>query len=266
LKFGVYRVCVYSKNKDFKKIFSFCKDNHYTSGQLKELYQYKDKFEISFQLLPPDEDHDYNALLYDNNDLMYLSDIFKEWLMNMSKIKEKCKDNQLIKYLISSSWGLLCETKKIRVPYDEIENYDLDEYYYLGLNDDGDHEIVDLNNISKYGGFYRIKPFLTASVRRFMFRYAIKNNIVNDIVRIHTDSYCLSKEHNFNIKLNKGIVPKAEAKTTGLIKFENVLYYFHVCNCGFEYKFNKKKENMKYIKNSDTFITCPCGFEYLQEL
>jgi hypothetical protein len=183
----------------------------------------------------------------------------------MSKIKEKCKGNQLIKYLISSSWGLLCETKKIRVPFNEIENYDLDKYYYLDINEDGEHEIIDFNDITKYGGFYRIKTFLTANVRTFMFSYAIKNDIVKDIVRIHTDSYCLSKEHNFHLKINKGIIPKEEAKSTGIIKFNNVLHYFHVCQCGYEYKFKNKKENIKYIKNSDTFITCSCGLQYLKE-
>jgi hypothetical protein len=93
LKFGVYRVCVYSKNKDFKKIFSFCKDNHYTSRQLKELYKYKDKFEISFELLPPDEDHDYNALIYEN-DFLNSENIFGDWLKNLTKIKEKCKGKE----------------------------------------------------------------------------------------------------------------------------------------------------------------------------
>jgi hypothetical protein len=172
-----------------------------------------------------------------------MKDIFGPWLKNVMMIKEQCsKDNQLCKMLISSSWGCFSEVRKIRIDNDDHEalaNIDLDEVYYKGFNPDyAKHEYVPYANPAKYAGFYRLKLFLTASVRTFMMNYAIKNDILPLIARIHTDSYMLTQPKEFCVKLNKNIIPKPEAKSTGYIKLYNSQRYYHVCKkCNNEYKY-----------------------------
>ena len=247
LKFGIYRVRITSNNTNFAKVFSFCRLHHYTSRQLRDIYKHRDTFDINFELLPSDDTYDYNAYIYEDHDFLSLRDIFGPWLQNLSTIKEQCsKDNQLIKTLITSAWGNLSQLNRIKLTNyaTELQDYDEDEYYFKGYNNNGQFEVIPYNNISKYGGWARLKPFLTACVRQFIMNYSIKNDIVDDIVRCHTDGIMLRNPKEFCKKINKGVVPIPEAKTTGLLKIYNSQRYFHVCNvCYSEYKYKKRTCN-----------------------
>lgn len=268
IQYGIYRVHIQCVNKEFMKLFNFSKNNHYTNRQLKDLYKLKDTYSIQFELLEPDDDYSYNAYVYES-DFIDGEEMFKEWLDNMTKVKTKCdKSNQLIKMLITSLWGLLCETKKIRIDATDehaLEEYDLEDEYYYKERVNNEHVIIKLDDIHTYGGFGRMKVFLTTNCRQFMMNYIIKNKCVDNVVRIHTDGIMLNKKWYFSEKLNKHVVPQPENKSTGMIKIYNPMRYFHVCQCGFEYKYKDKKEHMKTIKSYHTFITCKCGFEYLNE-
>jgi len=246
LECGVYRVQINYSNPKFKLLFGFSQENHYHSSTLRNIYKHKELFGLSFKLLDPDEDYSYNAYIYVNSEFVNCSEIFGEWFISMQKIRAQCsKTNQLIKYLISSSWGVLTESKKIQIGFDEIEKYDTDnQYYYKETNEKG-HILIDYNDIAYSKGLYRIKQILTASVRNFIMNYAIKNEIINKIVRIHTDSYMLSSPQEFNVPKNKCkrtneiIKPKPEAKSTGYIKIYNSQRYVHICKkCNVEYKYN----------------------------
>lgn len=245
MKFGIYRIRVTSQDSNLAKVFSFCRLHHYTSRQLKDLYKYRDQFDINFKLLPCDDTYDYNAYLYQDHDFLSLRDIFGPWMQNMTKIKEQCsKDNTLIKTLITSAWGNLSQLNRIKLKdyRNELQDYDEEEYYFKGCNTHGEFEVIKYDKIAKYGGWARLKPFLTACVRQFIMNYAIKNDIVDDIVRIHTDSFMLRNPKVFNKKLNKNVIPIPEAKSTGLIKVYNCQRYFHVCDvCYGEYKYNRRK-------------------------
>ena len=242
---GIYRVEIKYTNPKFRVLFSFSEKSHYHSSTLRNIYNHKDLFGLTFTLLKPDEDYSYNAYIYEGSEYLKGEDIFKDWLKSMMKIKAQCsKENQLIKYLISSSWGVLTETKKIQIADDEMENYDTDEaYIYKEANEKG-RLLLDSNDIAYSKGLYRIKLILTASVRNFMLNYAIKNEIIDKIIRIHTDSYMLNSPHNFNTAKNKCkitneiIMPKCESKSTGYIKVYNCQIYRHVCKtCNIELKY-----------------------------
>lgn len=243
LAFGIYRVKITYTNNSFPVIFSFSDKHHYTSLQLKTIYKHREQLGLKFELLEPDEDYSYNAYIYPS-EFLELKTVYAEWLKSMKEIKTKCsKTNQLIKMIVSSVWGVFTETYKLQIEENDLENYDCEtDYYYKEMNEKG-HILIDFKNISLYGGFYRIKTFLTASQRNFMLSYAIKNNITENILRIHTDSYMLNKEVNFRTKLNKTsenkiLAPKPEDKSTGLIKIYNAQRYFHICGkCSLELKY-----------------------------
>ncbi len=248
LECGIYRVKILYSNTDFTKLFSFSECDHYTSSQLRTLYQHKDLFGLKFDLLEPDEDYTYNCYIYPSGKENYfeLKTLFDKWLKSMLLIKSNCsKTNQLIKYLISSVWGVFTETKKIHIEADLIDNYDCEDEYCYKCRTTTGHLLIDYNDIAYFKGLYRIKIFLSSSVRNFMLNYAVKNSIIENIVRIHTDSYMLDKEVIFHKPLNfckkqkVMIAPKPETKSTGYIKIYNVNNYVHICKkCGCEFKYN----------------------------
>ena len=247
LESGIYRVQINYSNPKFKLLFGFSEENHYHSSTLRNIYKHVELFGLTFKLLEPDEYYSYNAYVYQNSEYVNCSDIFNEWFSSMKRIRAQCsKTNQLIKYLLSSSWGVLTETKKIQIGFDEMELYDTDnKYYYKETNEKG-HILIDYNDIAYSKGLYRIKTILTSSVRNLMMNYAIKNEIINKIVRIHTDSYMLTSPHIFHIprnickRTNEMIKPNPENKSTGYIKICNSQRYVHVCkNCNKEYKYSE---------------------------
>jgi hypothetical protein len=79
-----------------------------------------------------------------------------------------------------------------------------------------------------------------------MINYTIKNNILDDIMSIHTDCLILKKEKTFHLTPNKN-VPKPEGKPTAMITF----YHYPKCrhiydHCGEEFKYKelcKQKNN-----------------------
>jgi hypothetical protein len=233
LQFGIYRVRILYTNQQLPLIFSFSKSHHYTSRQLKELYKHRELFGITFELLKVDQKYDYNAFVY-GNEFTRMDTVFKKWLESMKTVKQQCsKDNKLSKMLISSVWGCISEARKIKIKLfsPEVDDYmDPDEYYSKGPRRNTDHEIfIDYNNPTKFDGMYRLKLFLTTSVRTYMFNFAIRNKILDYIVRIHTDSFMLTQKVEFDLKLNKNVVPTPEAKSTGLINISSLNIYKHVC-------------------------------------
>lgn len=57
------------------------------------------------------------------------------------------------------------------------------------------------------------------------------------IVRIHTDGIVFDKLFEFD-KMGLDYYPKPEDKTTGLIKYKNAVYGFHICSkCNGEFSY-----------------------------
>jgi hypothetical protein len=218
------------------------------------LYKYKDKYEIEFQLLQPDEKFNYNCVLYEKT--IELKKLFKQWFVIMDKLLNKCNSkNWLVKSYVSQAWGVLSKYKTIKVKNENIDNYDChhlksilksnDIYqYYIKDTDESIYKLIESNNAYYYKGLARIKAFLPEYCRNYVFNLVSNHNLENNVIRIHTDSICFDREVNFE-SLKIDYYPIPEQKTTGYIKFYNVNSYFHICEkCSVEYKFDKNEKHI----------------------
>ncbi len=236
-RFGIYRVKINYTNAEFTNIFNFSKLNHYSSTTLNYLKNVKDKYGLTFTLLT-DDDYDYNAYIYEEEDLISGEKLFTKWFAILELLRSKNPKNRLIKHLMSSLWGTLSSYKNIYIKQDEISEYDItyldeeenSEYKIMKNLDSGDYKCVKSSDAYNYG-LARIKPFLTSYARTYIMKFLHKCNIdESSIVRIHTDGLVFNKEIDFE-SMNLKYYPKPEDKTTGLINFKNAIYGFHICPC-----------------------------------
>jgi hypothetical protein len=98
LEFGIYRVKIEYTNKDFTNIFNFSSENHYTSSTLSYLNKIKETYGLTLTLLTDDE-FDYNAYIYDKDDLILGKTLFNDWFKSLEKIREQFPKNRLVKHL-----------------------------------------------------------------------------------------------------------------------------------------------------------------------
>lgn len=223
LQLGIYRVNIIFINPSFEKVFKFSKNDHYTSNTLMTLYKYKDDFGLEFQLLEADETYDYNAYVYNESMNGYIA--FNKWFQTLYVAKQKDK-NPLIKHLLSSLWGTLCQYKSVYITKDELVDYD------IAYNDDSEYKIIGtLHNVYKCintNDAYaytcaRLKPFLTSFGRDYMLEYIMRNNLLKRLVAIHTDRFTLKKE--YTPPNDKQYHPIYEEKSSGLLTFKNTIHY-----------------------------------------
>ena len=239
LKFGIYRVYIKCSNQQFSNMFNFKDTNHYTSQTLNYLHRIKDKFNIEFELLPPTEEFNYNALTYEYADLIEGKDLFGNWFNELELIRTKCPNNRLVKHLMSSLWGTLVSYNKVYLKdislYDATYKQDSEDSEYKIL-DNKDDEYISVRSDNAYNhGLARMKPFLTAFCRNYIMKFLLEHEINELIIRIHTDGIVLSKKVDFT---NLEYYPKPEDKTTGLINWHNSLFGFHICKkCKREFRY-----------------------------
>ena len=125
LKFGIYRVYVECSNKEFHKIFNFSPNHHYTHSALNWIHTIKDKFNIELKLLDIDEDIDYNAYIYNYEDLIDGEDIFEEYYNKIDILVKKCsKSNKLVKMFKSGLWGHLITNTKEYINDEKLSQID----------------------------------------------------------------------------------------------------------------------------------------------
>lgn len=243
LLFGIYRVRINYTNSSFTNIFNFSSEHHYHSTTLNYLYSVKDKYGLTFQLLTDDK-YNYNAYIYNTDSLVQGKYIFKNWFKMLEKLREECPKNRLVKHLMSSLWGTLCSYKKEYINDDELENYDLtylddpdaSEYKIIKFKDEKCH-IVKSTDAYNYG-LARIKPFLTSFGRLKIMTFLHQLDIEDSVIRIHTDGIVFNKPYDFS-KMDLDYYPKPEDKSTGLMRYKNAVYGFHICtrcNGEFPYK------------------------------
>ena len=250
LDFGFYRVRVNCSNKDFMKVFNYNRLNHYSHNTLKLLYKHREKYDITFSLLPPDKEFNYNMVHYEKT--VELKTLLSGWFSVLDKLQKTCsKSNWLLKSLMSQAWGTLSKYSKISVSLDDINGYDYeyleninytDKYkYYCHKYENDTFTLIDASKGYSYNGLARIKHFLTEYSRGFVFNMLSEHNLAKDVVRIHTDGICMNKPVNFPaLKLNYYPIP--EAKSSGKLKFYNINCYYHVCGlCSEEYSYDKNQ-------------------------
>lgn len=240
LDFGFYRVRVNCTNADFGKVFNFNKTHHYSHNTL--------KYNITFTLLPPDSEYNYNMVHYEKT--VELKTLMKNWFQVMDKLLKECgKKNWLVKSLISQAWGTLSKYKKHYVKKENSSEYDwehlkdispTDTYkFYAHSYENGVYTMIEAKKAYTHGGVARIKPFLTEFSREFVFNMLSTHDLAKDVVRIHTDGICFKRPINFPaLKLDYFPIP--EDKSTGTMIFYNLNCYYHVCTeCNAEYPFDK---------------------------
>lgn len=235
LQFGIYHVKITSDDKRFNKIFMYSRHNYYTHYSINFAHQYKDEFNIKLELIIDDS---YNALVYSDDCLVKGKEIFGDWFNHLQKLKTKYPKNKLIKRLFSSLWGSLCSYNKTYFENDEIYEknvsyYDnevkteykiLDEKYYDDDSERGYRTVYTCikSDVPYKYDLARLKPFLVSYCRAYVGKMIMKENILDNVVRIHTDGIVLNKEHDFT---HLKYFPTPEDKTTGTIKFSNVINY-----------------------------------------
>ncbi len=249
---GYYRVKINCSNKLFWNVFKFNPKHHYNHNTLKTLYKYRERYGITFELLPPDKDYNYNMVWYELT--VELKVILKDWFAIIDKLLKECsKSNWLLKTYISQAWGNLSKYKKHYVHSDESAEYDWDHLsnisnnrydYYSNSFENDTYTMISADDPFTYGGLGRLKPFLTEYSRNYVFNMISEHNLEKYVVRIQTDSVSFTKPVDF-AALGVKYVPILEQKSTGMLKFYNVNNYCHVCDkCGCQYKHNKDKEHL----------------------
>lgn len=262
LKFGIYRVKVICDSKKFWNIFKFNNQHHYNYTTLKSLYKAKDKYNITFKLLEPDELYNYNFVHYEQT--VELKVVFKHWFKAFDDLLKKFKGNTLIKTYVSQTWSTLSKYKKIRVSEEDACEYSFGhidkvathkyEYYSLGY-ENGIFEFVNPDDAYEYKGLGRIKAFITEFSRNYMFNIINNNNLEKYVVRIQTDSVSFSKPVDFpSLKPKLDYYPIPEGKTTGAMTYYTANFYLHWCDdCCTEYKYDKSR-----IKKGLKCCECEC--------
>ncbi len=251
LDVGYYRVKIHCSSKAFMNVFKFNSKHHYNHNTLKILHKFRDKYGITFELLKPDTEFDYNLVWYE--DTVELKVLMKGWFAIIEKLLKNCsKSNWLLKTYISQAWGNLSKYKKHYVSKDDSAQYDWDHLanitcnkydYYANSFENDMYAFIDADDPFAYGGLGRIKPFLTEFSRNYIFNLISEHDLETFVVRIQTDSISFTKPVDFKA-LGLTYIPILEAKSTGRLVFYNVNSYVHVCsNCGCEYKYNASESH-----------------------
>ena len=232
LSFGLYGCKIICYDEMFNNIFNFNKKNIYSHNTLKILFEYKDLYNIKFELLPSDEHFDYNQVLYPKTIEFKL--LAKNWIKIMNDILKRCKNNFLAKSLVSQVWGNIIQYKKIRVKDEKLFDYDYthidkidstNKYDFYELKHTGNyHYLIDSNNAFNHP-LSRLKVFLTSYCRSYIFNFLSENNLAKNVIRIQTDGIVFNKKFNFDLF---DYAPIPEDKTTGKIVFKNVNRYHKV--------------------------------------
>ena len=146
-------------------------------------------------------DCEYNSIIYNDDDLIQVSEIFAEPMQKLYDFKVKCENDKtdrtderkmIIKNLMNYLIQCFGQKKKETVPFDEYDNEN-DDYILL------EHNPEYITYINKDNFFVnnlaRAIPFLLAHARSKI-RICIinlQNTFDCDIIKCHTDSLLINK-------------------------------------------------------------------------
>lgn len=236
LKFGFYRVVIECYHPDFLKMFKFSPNQTYTSYDLKFAYIYQKEFGITIDL---NDSEEYNAYLYEEEDLIYTKEIFGEWFKKLMPVKKDYPNNRLVKHLLASLWGQLSKkVKPITIKLEDMHEYDCefprdsDENTEYLIHEIADDKVKLVNTKKRYVHQIRLKPFLRSYCRCVMGQIAYDNHLT-EIVRIFCDNIVYKSDVKIKVEFFE-----PEKKTTGMIRIKNSKELFHICQkCKNEFKY-----------------------------
>lgn len=237
LDFGIYHVIISCSHPDFTRFFSFSSDHYYTHTDILLAYKHRKQYNVKLELIV---DCDENCLLYETSDIIDSKDWFGNWFERLNRAKQVYPKNKIIKHLMSSLWGHLAKFNRIfcdnedefneldisKMSDPEVTQYKLLNFSQFKTGPDPDdyrtrYEYIDTNKPYS-NDLARIKPFFTAYARNFIIDLLLSENIMDSVIRIHTDGIALNKVHDFT---HLKYYPKPEDKTTGLFHWKNVNSY-----------------------------------------
>jgi hypothetical protein len=225
-KYGIYKVIITCDNDEFRKIFSFSREHTYTHYSINQAKKYQKRFNVQLELI---QNGKPNAYVYEENDLITSGTIFKEWYNKLNAIKDIYPKNKLVKHLMSSVWGTLCQKNSINRTEKQVK----EEKLCIGMTDKCDWIIHEFHQVHKNSSndYYellnskkpcrfniRLLPFLTSFARNQISLIALKD--LKNVVQINTDGVCFKKDPKLTIP-NLNI----EDKTTGRIEWTHLYRY-----------------------------------------
>ena len=219
LQYGFYKVKIISNNLKFDKLFKFNNRNIYCHYDVQLAREFEN---VNIELIL----NEPNAFVYKGEDLIESNKIFNLWFETIKKLKDELPKNTLVKLLASSLWGYLSKSNIEIKTDDQFFNGDFDENDYIIIDQvfKNNYSYFKLINKNKkfYSTNFRLKPFITSFARCKTARTINDNNLIDNVIRIHTDGIVLDKEFDFS-KYNIEIIP--EDKTTGKFEFININNY-----------------------------------------
>ena len=191
--FGIYHVKV-RKTNGF--IFRNNFENWYTHTDL----NYAKKMKYEMELV---EDESPNCLLYSKDKLKSGKELFGKFISYLFDFKEK--GHKEIKPYLNGLWGALTQSNKMKVTGRVHSNKEV--LTMMPMGDDINFTSVQMEVVNKdvifETTFARIKPFIM-SYGRVKTANIIMNNLDN-VVRVHTDGFILTKPINKEQKLGNGL-------------------------------------------------------------
>ena len=257
LQYGFYK-CKISKNKKSENFddFRFNEHNIYTHFDilLAKILGYNVELlnENIHNHLISENNKPWNCYTFKKEKLIDSNIIFRKIVKRLYDIKQKCKNNKIIKTLTSGIWGNLCDDKTYYTKTYEIENgnYNIDlgnEFYIMDIkpNKKDEDNLIDCIykkvDLLTRTSLFRMKPFLLSFQRYIMYIEFIKK--IEDeggkILKIKIDGVYTDKriEDFYKVrvakKINEGsrsILPPidgdiVEDKYFETILFKNKTYY-----------------------------------------
>ena len=233
LKYGIYKVKIQCENQEFLNKFTLNKYNLYTHYDLQTIRKYKKLYDIQLELVVDDE---YNALVYEDEDLVDGKTIFGSWNSKLFHLKQKFPKNKLIKKMYSRLWGYLIEFERIIFTEEEYDKLDdTDEYVLITTSFDENGNIyyicVDTSKPYKHP-YARIKSFLTSYARNIISNIITDEKLDDYLIRTHTDNITLTRPLDLSkrtaLYYTKNL--SSEDKTTGNILWLNSNLHYHKCS------------------------------------
>jgi len=233
LRFGYYHVKIESDDSDIKKVFAFSKHHVYTNTSIEQARRLQDRgFSIDITLVIDDEP---NCYVYKTKDVIVGDKVFGKWYKQMTLMRKDLPDIKLLKFMLSSLWGHLCESNVQSYNTEYIEKHNLWDELCVGneskykiiehctRGDDNDYyRLLDNENPAKYP-LYRIKAFLNAYHRNRTAQVALED--IDHVVRICIDNVTFNKEQkNITDKYNNLFL---EEKSTGHVIFIHSAKYYN---------------------------------------
>lgn len=229
---GYYHCMITSDDDDFRKIFSFSRDNVYLDISLAQAMRYSKAFSVKIELV---QDGRPNAYLYEPEDMVTLHSITSSWYNKMNYLKKCFPKNRLVKHLMSSAWSTMNKKNIVTETLDQIEKR-VENGEKVGFGDDNDWIIIDekkyldeegdtkkviytlLNAANPIKYNIRLKSYVTAHGRNMIGEIAREN--IDGVIRIHTDCVVFNSKMEFD---DENLIP--EDKTTGKIHWKHVNDY-----------------------------------------